>query len=165
MEQFLISEGACEEFLETQFPDPDAEEEDAGRQRTAKYSVDPEDEGIYMGKTWHLLHYLITGTEEGEEFPLAYAVMVGHPVEGLGGEFCWLTPEELKDVARALDNLSKEDLRKRSNKDSMSKADIYKYPKGLTKKQLEEVMVYFNKLKEYYKDAAKKGNAMLRLIS
>ncbi len=156
LEQLIISDKACEEFLETQFPDPDAEEDEVGRGRTAKYSVDPEDQGISMGKTWHLLHYLITGTEERGELPLALAIMIGHPVEGLGGEFCWLTPEEVKDVALALDTLSKEELRKRSNRDSMSKVDIYRCPPGLDEEGFRDVMKDFKTLKKYYSPSQEK---------
>ncbi len=165
MERLLTSEEACKEFLEAQFPDPDEEGEKGGEGRKAKYSVDPEDDGIDIGKSWHILHYLITGDEESGETPLAYAIMEGRPVVGLGGEFCWLAPEEVKDVADALDALSEEVLWKRSGKDSMSKVDIYKYPGEVIEDKLEDVLVDFNRLREYYKDAAVKGNAVLRLIS
>jgi len=165
MEQLLCSDEAFEEFIDTQFPDPDSEEEEARRQQDPKYSVDPEDDGIWLGKAWHLLHYLITGTEDDEEFPLAYAIMVGHPIEGVGGEFCWLSPEEVKEVARALGTISKEDLKKRSTKGSISKVDPFRWPNGATKKEREELLADFANLKRYYRDAARKGNAMLRLIS
>lgn len=164
MEQLIISDEACEEFLEIQFPDPDTNEFGSGEQNT-KYSVNPEDDGIYLGKSWHLLHYLITGNEEGGNSTLDLAIMVGHPVEGLGGEFCWLDPEEVKYVADALDGLSEEDMRKRSGKGAMSKVDIYRCSAGLGKDEFEYVMKEFKALKKYYRDAAEKENAILRLIS
>ena len=40
IEKLLVSNEACEEFLDIQFPDPDSEEEEARRQRGPKYSVD-----------------------------------------------------------------------------------------------------------------------------
>ncbi|MBW1706310.1 MAG: DUF1877 family protein [Deltaproteobacteria bacterium] len=166
MDQLIISGEACEEFLEAQFPGLAEEDEKEGRgERKTKYSVDPEDEGIDFGKSWHILHYLITGNDEGGDSTLDFAIMVGHPVEGLGGEFCWLTPEEVRDIANALDGLSKEDMRKRSGKDAMSKVDIYRCPPGLGEDEFKYAMKDFRALKKYYRDAAEKGNAMLRLIS
>jgi hypothetical protein len=91
--------------------------------------------------------------------------MVGHPMEGLGEVSSWLSPEEVKEVARALDTVSKEDLKKRSSKESISKVNLYRSPSGHSKKEFEEIMIEFNKLKRYYEEAARKGNAMLRLIS
>jgi hypothetical protein len=166
MEKLLTSDEACKTFLEAQFPDPDEDNlEEGSSERKAKYSVDPEDDGIYLGKSWHLLHYLIAGNEDGGDSTLDFAIMVGHPIERLGEDFCWLSPEDVLDIVDALDNLSEKDMKNRSTREAMSKFKIYRCSAGLDDEEFRSVMKDFRTLKKYYKQAAKRGNAMLRLIS
>jgi hypothetical protein len=48
----------------------------------------------------------MTGNDEGGNSKLDLAIMVGQPLESLGEEFSWLTPEEVREVADALDSIS-----------------------------------------------------------
>lgn len=163
MEKLLTSEEACNVFLDTQFPYPD--EDPLGNDNNkVKYSVDPEDDGIYLGKSWHILHYLITGNDEGGQSILDLAIMAGHLVEGLGEELFWLSPQEVLDVANALDSLTVKEMKKKGSKDVMSKFTIYKCPPGIEDHEFMELMEDFKTLKEYYKKAAERSNAILRMI-
>ena len=65
MERLLTSEEACMAFLDVHFPDPDKEPiEESDNEQKLKLSIAPEDNGLYLGKSWHLLHYLITGNDD-----------------------------------------------------------------------------------------------------
>ena len=166
MKKLLTSEEACMVFLDDQFPDPDKDcLDDDGNQQKVKYSVDPEDNGIYLGKSWHLLHYLITGNDESSHSLLDHAIMEGHPIDGLGEDFCWLNPQEVVDIATALDDVAKKEMKNRSSRDVMSKFSIYRCSSGLHDDEFKYMMKYFRILKKYYKKAAEKRNAILRIIS
>jgi hypothetical protein len=153
LEKLLSSEEAIEAFMESQFPDPDSPD--------AVAETFTEDDGIELGKTWHFVHYLITGDAKGGEYPLGYAIMIGRPFDKYSSDLTWRSPDEVKDIAEALANLSEKDLLKRRNPPKASKIRIYDYPAGFKKKDIEEVLPYFRKLRDYYSAAAKQGNAML----
>ena len=120
-----------------------------------------EDDGMELGKTWHFVHYLITGDAKGGEYPLGYAIMIGYPFDNYSSDLTWRSPDEVKDIAEALANLSEQDLLKRRNLPKASKSRIYDYPAGFKRKDVEEVLPYFRNLRNYYSAAAKKGSAMM----
>jgi hypothetical protein len=153
LEKLLSSEEAIEAFIESQFPDPDSLD--------AVTETFTEDDGIELGKTWQFVHYLITGDAKGGEYPLGYAIMIGRPFDKYSSDLTWRSSDEVKDIAEALANLSEQDLLKRRNHPKSSKSRIYDYPAAFKKKDIEEVLPYFQKLREYYSAAAKQGNAML----
>lgn len=155
LEKLLGSKGAIEEFMESQFPDPDSPDDSPENKNLA------EDDGTELGKTWHFLHYLIAGDLKDGDYPLGYAIMIGHPFDNYSSDLTWRSAEEVKDVARTLENLSQESLLKKRNPPKASKSRIYDYPAGFKKKDVEEVLPYFRKLRDYYSAAAKQGNAML----
>jgi hypothetical protein len=93
--------------------------------------------------------------------PIGYAIMIGRPFDKYSSDLTWRSPDEVKDIAEALANLSEKDLLKRRNPPKASKIRIYDYPAGFKKKDIEEVLPYFRKLRDYYSAAAKQGNALL----
>jgi hypothetical protein len=122
-----------------------------------------DEEGLSLEKSWHILHYLLTGTTEEAPPPLGYAILGGSPIGGdLGyGPARFLFPEQVRDVAAALGELTPEDLAQRFDLDAMSAANVYP---SADEDELEMAQHYFNKLVQYYADAAAKGNAMLLWI-
>ncbi|MFO7462061.1 MAG: YfbM family protein [Desulfatiglandales bacterium] len=153
LEKLSSSEETIEAFMESQFPDPDSPD--------AVTETLTEDDGMELGKTWHFLHYLITGDAKSGEYPLGYAVMIGHPFNKYLSDLTWRSPDEVQDIADALANISEKELLKKRNPPKTSKIQIYDYPAGFKKKDIEEVLPYFRKLRGYYSAAAKQGNAML----
>jgi hypothetical protein len=73
----------------------------------------------------------------------------------------WLAPAEVAEAAAALSKISTRQLWARYDKKLMTNAQIY--PEFWEDKSdaIEYLIFYFEKLAEYYKDAAKRGNAML----
>jgi len=147
LKQLLVSEEALEEFCDSRFPET--------------YDEDFEDDGLWLDKIWHLLHYQITGDAENEEYPLAYAIMIGHLLHESWSDWVYLPPDEVKEVSYALSSLSEDDFYMKCKPESVSELDIYKYP-SVHKEDVDDALEYFRKLKDYYQDAANKGNAMLR---
>ncbi|MBW1803052.1 MAG: YfbM family protein [Deltaproteobacteria bacterium] len=145
--RLLTSEDAVDDFMESRFPET--------------YDEDYEDDGLSLEKIWHLLHYLITGDAENEEYPLAYAIMVGYLLHKSWNNLIYLPSDEVREVSDAISSLSEDDFYMKYKPESVSELDIYKYP-SVHKEDVDDALEYFRKLKDYYQDAANKGNAMLR---
>ena len=114
---------------------------------------------------WHLLHYLLTGDENSEKYPLAYAIVVGYSINDIWSDLTYVEPHEAKDIADALNNISEGEFRSRCVEGTFSKKEIYRCPDDLDDNEIAETLKYFIKLREFYIDAASKGNAVLHLIS
>ncbi len=109
-----------------------------------------DERGLRLDKYWHDLHYLLTGKDGDAAPPLGNAVRGGTPIgDDLGyGPARFLTPEQVREVAAALQEVSKDELTIRPGFEEF----------------LEDTLYYFDKLVEYYKEAAERGNAMLLYI-
>jgi len=151
LDQLLDSEDTVEAFINSCFSE--ALEDDAD-----------EYEDLNLDKIWHLLHYLIIGDAENEDYPLAHAIMVGHLLHESRNDLIYSLPDEVKDISRALSTLSKKDLWKNCDPKLTTKAEIYRYPKGVDEHEFDEAMKDFRRLKRFYNNAAEKGNSILRFF-
>ena len=122
-----------------------------------------DDEGLSLEKSWHSLHYLLTGKTEEAPPPLGNAILGGSPLGGdLGyGPARFLSPEQVREVAAALSEVTPQDLAQHFDLDAMSAATVYACA---DEDELEMAQHYFEKLMQYYADAAAKNNAMLLWI-
>ena len=155
------SEEAVEEFIDFCFPETFDEEVFYDTSKTMQYY----DKDLCLEKMWDLLHYLLTGDENSEQYPLSYAIVVGYSINEIWSDLTYVEPNEVKDVADALNDISEGELRKRCAGGSFAEKEIYRCPDDLDDDETVEVLEYFFKLKEFYIDAASKGNAVLHLIS
>jgi len=122
--------------------------------------ADAHEEGLLLDKSWHALHYLLTGHAEEAPPPLGDAILGGTELgEGLGyGPARFLTPEEVGATSAALNKVSAEDLARRFDLPTMIAAEIYACR---DERDLRLAQEYFSELVRYYSDAATRGNAML----
>ena len=75
----------------------------------------PEDESdlpeaLDIDKTWHVIHFLLTGEAWGGELPLANAVLGGTELPGTDagyGPFRYLVPPEVQATSQALAKICK----------------------------------------------------------
>jgi hypothetical protein len=120
----------------------------------------PTEDGLSLEKSWHVLHYLLTGKAEEAPPPLGNAILGGREIgEDLGyGPARFLTPEQVREVAAALASISKDDMRKRFDLKVMMTVNIYPVKDG---SELELAEHYFEHVSRYYSEAAASGNAML----
>jgi hypothetical protein len=129
----------------------------------AAFPYGPDEVSLSLEKSWHVLHYLLTGEAEEAPPPLGNAILGGTEIGGdLGyGPARFLSPQQVREVAAALATISKVDLAKRFDLDAMIKAHIYPCR---DEDELEMAQHHFEHLSPYYADAAKNGNAMLLYI-
>ncbi len=122
-----------------------------------------DENGLNLEKSWHVLHYLLTGKAEEAPAPLGNAILGGTEIGGdLGyGPARFLTPPQVREVAAALAPISSDDLAKRFNLEAMMAARIYPVR---DESELELAQECFQQLSQYYADAAAAGNAMLLYV-
>jgi Domain of unknown function (DUF1877) len=120
----------------------------------------PTEDGLNLEKSWHVLHYLLTGKVEGAPPPLGNAILGGQEIGGdLGyGPARFLTAQQVHEVAIALGAISKDDLTERFDLKAMIAANIFPVR---DKSELRLAQDYFEQVSRYYAEAAADGNAML----
>jgi hypothetical protein len=123
----------------------------------------PNEEGLNLEKSWHVLHFLLTGKTEDAPPPLGNAILGGKEIgDDLGyGPARFLTSQQVREVAAALITISNDDLASRFDLDAMLAAHIYPVR---DESELELAQHYFDYLSRYYADAAARGNAMLLYV-
>jgi hypothetical protein len=121
-------------------------------------------------KAWHGLHYLLTGTSDGGESPLAWAIFGDEQLDdadiGMGGASV-LTPPQVREVAAALAALSPKELRRRYDPQRMTTLKIY--PDVIWARDgqdaLDWAMTQFEPLVRFYADTAARGDAVFIYMS
>jgi hypothetical protein len=120
-----------------------------------------------IGETWHGLQYLLTGSAWEGQAPLDFLVRGGEDVghipsdEGTARIF---TAAEVKQLAEALQALSPDTPRSRFDAAAMQQLDIYP---GLWDEPpddadpLDELLSYFEELRKFVRQVARRGLALL----
>lgn len=120
-----------------------------------------------IDKTWHAIHYLLTGTTWGGDGPLANAVLGGLPLgeEDVGyGPARFIRRRQVAETSQALQEISSEQLWSRFDAKAMRKAQIYPEFEGGDEDR-EYVCSYFEDLKKFFAAAAADGDAMILYLS
>lgn len=128
--------------------------------------LDDEDQ-LDIDKTWHAIHYLLTGSTWGGEGPLANAVLGGLPLgeEDVGyGPARFIRSSQVAETSQALQAISSEQLWSRFDAKAMRKEQIYPDFEGGDEDR-EYVCTYFEDLKKFYATAAANGDAMILYLS
>lgn len=143
------------EILKTMPPGDQPVQHAADAERSGAY-----EDGLSLEKSWHALHYLLTGRAQEAPPPLGDAILGGAELgEDMGyGPARFLTPEEVRATSAALDKVSAEDIARRFDLPTMIAAEIYACR---NESDLGLAQEYFAELVRYYADAASRGNAML----
>ena len=123
---------------------------------------------IDIDKSWHGIHYLLTGQAEGGEGPVALAVFGGEefgPEVGYGPAR-FLLPEQVAQIAGALSKIEASELAKRFNPKDMTAKDIYLTPMWERdgNEALDYVLEYYQQLPDFYRDAASRGDAVIQWL-
>jgi|SRR6266853_965806 len=119
--------------------------------------------GLSLEKSWHGIHYLLTGVAEGGKPPLSWAVLGDKEIPDTGklmgyGPARVLTAEQAESVAKAIARFSKEEFWKRFDLKAMKTAQVY----GVSvAKDREYLWSYFQKLKTFYLRTTKNHNGLL----
>jgi hypothetical protein len=119
-------------------------------------------EPVELDKWWHILHYLVTESAEEADPPLGLAILGGRPVgDDLGyGPALILTPEEVAAVSVALDALDDDTLAERW----IPPPGVY-LAEHVDDDEFEQAADLLETVRETYREAAARGDAMLKWVS
>lgn len=114
-----------------------------------------------LGKAWGVIDFLVTGGVKDEDDPLSWAIGTGYLIgeESIDGAV-YLPPDEVKEVAEALSALQDDVVQDRMAPRRLKSAGVYHSP--WNEEELQETMKLFERLRSFYRNAANKGNAVLR---
>ena len=132
--------------------------------KKAGVRFDEPDGRLLLDKSWHALHYLLTGRADEAPPPLGNAILGGTPLgPDLGyGPARLLSPAEVQEVAVALSMVRAEDLDKQCNLSTMKTVQVYAC------NEQDDLLLaknYFGKLKAFYAKAAKRQHGMLLYLA
>lgn len=121
------------------------------------------EEGLSLEKSWHCLHYLLTGAADMTDSVLSKAILGGTEVgPDIGyGPARYLEPGDVKSVANSLKTVSQKDLMSRFDLKAIEAAKIYSCR---DESDLRLAQAYFAQLSSYYEESAARGDAMLLYI-
>jgi hypothetical protein len=120
---------------------------------------------LRIEKSWHGLHFLLTGRLEGGNPPLSLTLMRGNPIPDRHGSMVFgpalkLTPEEVKQVSEALAILSSDELLRRYDQKEMQSRGIYAMGQSADEDR-EYLRFHYEKLTAFYSNACVAHNGML----
>jgi hypothetical protein len=123
---------------------------------------------IDLDKAWHAIHFLMNGQTWEGTGPLFDAVLGGETLgqEDVGyGPARFLTPEEVKVTAQALNEVSASDLLEKFDAQELNDNNIY--PGYWTGKEIDHQYVRENfvRLVEFFRSAAQSDDALLLYIN
>lgn len=127
---------------------------------------DDEDSSIDIDKAWHGIHFMLTGEQFDGTPPLSDVIFSANTIgDDVGyGPARYLTAAEVAAVADALRKLTPEEFGKRFDAGALKANEIY--PRIWSgQEDLEYLVSSYAHLRNYYFDAASKGNAMLQYLN
>ncbi|HYF14819.1 MAG TPA: YfbM family protein [Phycisphaerales bacterium] len=132
------------------------------------------DEGLSfdLDKSWHAIHFLLTGSTEEGEWPEAFMLVGGRPIGD--EEYGYTIPRafsaaEVRAIADALEAVPVEDFASRFDARKLSEADVYPgiwdEPEHDLEESREYVVTYYDQLRQFLGTIAHKGMSMVLLIT
>jgi hypothetical protein len=134
----------------------------SGEPQSAGRAVSDE---LDLHKSWHCLHFMLTSkVEDTGGTPLGDAILGGTEIGGEDADTGYgppraLSPAQVRSVAAALAEFPIEKKASEFDSTAADKAGVY-----VAKHDTEELKEYFAQLRNFYDDAAHKGNAVLLWI-
>lgn len=118
-----------------------------------------------LDKVWQAIHFLLTGQIDGGNPPLVWVVLGGLELADKknytnGSPVRILSPDQVREVAGALSAISGEQLLSRATIAEMASKNIYAISENAVPER-EYLRTQYEELKQFYVDAAQKGNGML----
>src|SRR5438445_3371877 len=123
----------------------------------------PDKDGLSLEKSWHSLHYLLTGSAQEVDSPLGNAILGGKEIgPDMGyGPARFLDARQVQEVSSALSKVPNHDLARRFDLRAINAAKVYACD---DEGELKLAQHYFQLVVKYYAEAAKQRNAMLLYI-
>lgn len=125
----------------------------------------PEGTHLDIGKTWQLIHFLLTGSAKEAEAPLTHAVLGGTLIgdEDVGyGPARGIKSSEVKATATALAQISPDELWSRFDAQKAKIADLYPMPGWYgSDEEREFVLARYVELQKFFADSSADGQAII----
>jgi hypothetical protein len=113
-----------------------------------------------LDKGWHGLHFLLTGTEWNDDLPLGF-IMAGEPVGDVDvgyGPPRTLKSHDVRQISKALNSITDQQLLNRFEGEAMMKADIYPQVWDREDEDLDQWMLdTFSDVKEFMQKTSEDG--------
>jgi hypothetical protein len=124
------------------------------------------DSPLYVDKSWHMVHFLLTGRSQGGEGPLARVVMGGGKLipyddPSLDSPAWFLTAEQVRESASALSHLDPEGLWSKIDRDTLYDAGIYPGYDPDDPEDRKYVLGYLREIVMFFQSAASSGSAVI----
>ena len=148
--------------------------EDSSRLEDIIYSDDitNNENFLYLDKAWEGMFFIITGQSlaeaEEEEAPLL-GILMGpteiDPDQDMGyGPATYTTAEQTRAIYNAIKDLTKEELSANYDPNRMAEKGVYPDIWQDDENALEYLLDYFDNLKNFYKKAVEKGEAVVTFL-
>lgn len=128
----------------------------------------PEERHLEIHGVWHILHFLLTGSEwDGEGVP-AKVILGGTPVsdEDMGYRPAqYLSALEVKEVATALEAISGEQLWAAMDPESLREAKLYAVDPNACDRVKAAALSAYDRVRTFYHQAAENGHAVVKYLS
>ena len=123
-----------------------------------------------IDKMWDALHFVLTGvscSEPIENNALSEAVVGVFPIDGIEEYISYIEKSRIKDIVFALDNFDIEKALETFNMEECKEAELYPNIWGYeeeTDEIKEEIMDYFQDMKDFYKQVLEEdGNVLVTI--
>ena len=127
-----------------------------------------EDDAVDIDKTWHAIHFMLTGQVYDGDGPVSQVILGGEPIgeEEIGyGPARGLSAAEVKDIDTALRAVSEADFRAKFDAAALTAADIYPQIWDEGDAALDYLIPYFLTVKQFYEKAAQEQSAAILFIN
>ncbi len=118
-----------------------------------------------VDKSWHGIHFLLTGTVREGEPPLAWVIFAPKEIgEDLGhGPARLLMPEQVAEVSKALAPITGDKLKKKCDWTLMNDSQIY--PQGWRNGDQDYIAENFTQLRKFYESAGRRGMGVVHWLT
>jgi Domain of unknown function (DUF1877) len=118
------------------------------------------DGSLRLEKSWHVLHYALSGSDEAGTTPLAQALLGGREIgEEVGYGPARILTQQVQEISTALAFV---DIQERAATYDTKQAERHRI--YCAEHEAEEIVYWFEQVRSYYDEAAKSGEAMLLWI-
>lgn len=121
-----------------------------------------------VDKSWHAIHFTLTGTPNGGDAPLANVVFGVTPIsdEDVGyGPALGTNAETVKTIANALNKITEIQFKEKFDAYALANAEIYPQIWDEGDDAMDYVATYFSELRDFYREAAEDDLAIITFIN
>lgn len=121
------------------------------------------DNHLDLDKAWHAIHFTLNGKAWDGEEPLALTILGGEEIgEDIGyGPARYLLPEQVRNVAKALNSIAPDDFAGRFDPSALTAAEVYPGIWDEGAEALEYVQPFYNDLRNFYIAASERNDSVL----